>query len=267
MKSRLSSSLFLLALTTSAFANAAPGQLYAGLFGGGGASNHFDGSQFGTAYFFEIQEGPFGVNAFGQIKSKSTYYLGAQLGYEAQARSLHSSAWSLAPAIELEGFTMNKRSLEGTLSNDNVVRLPEHDFNVTYPMNRTVFLANAVFNFSNPCLLVQPYIGFGIGSSIVTISNANSVQVNPPEVGFNHYNSKSSDTNATFAGQVKLGLSYDIIEFVSVFAEYRWLYLANTHYVFGSTVYPNNHVETSPWQVNLNAQRFNLGNIGVRLNW
>ncbi len=266
MNLRLTSSLFLLALTTSAFANPAPGKLYAGLFGGSGWSNHFDGSQFGTAFFVEAQGGPLAVNAFGQLDNKSTFFLGAQLGYQAQEICLHGSAWTVAPAIELEGFAMSNRSFKGTFTNDNILRLPEHDFNVAYPMSRTVFLANAVFNFNNPCLLVQPYIGFGIGSSIVTISDANSAQVNPPEAGINHYNSKSSDTNSSFAGQIKLGLSYDIIEFVSVFAEYRWLYLANTHYVFGSTVYPN-HVETSPWQVNLNAQRYNLGNVGVRLNW
>jgi opacity protein-like surface antigen len=129
-----------------------------------------------------------------------------------------------------------------------------------------VFLANAVFNFNAPCLVVHPYIGFGIGNAVVRVSDATSTQINPPEEGVNHYNASSSDTNSTFAGQIKLGLSYDINKCISLFAEYRWQYLANTHFVFGSTVYPG-HVETSSWQVNLDAQRYNLGNVGIRFNW
>jgi opacity protein-like surface antigen len=92
------------------------------------------------------------------------------------------------------------------------------------------------------------------------------MQVNPPENGINHYNENSSDTNSTFAGQIKLGLNYDINKCVSLFAEYRWLYIANSHFVFGSTDYPT-HVPTSTWEVNLDAQRSHLGNVGVRVNW
>ncbi|MBS0290109.1 MAG: outer membrane beta-barrel protein [Proteobacteria bacterium] len=272
MRLRISSSISLFALTTLAFANYAPiksapitspAKLYVSIFGGGGASNSFNGNQFATAYFLEASGGPLSVDAFGRIDSQNTLFFGAQLGYQTQATPLNfSSQWSLTPGAELEGYYMNKRSFNGTLIN-NTDRLPEHDFHVSYPMRRTVFLANAVLNFNNPCVLVHPYIGLGIGNAIVRISGANATQANPPEAGINHYNKSTSDTNSTFAGQLKLGLSYNITERTSIFAEYRWLYLANTHFVLGSTAYPE-HVPTSSWQVNVNAQRYNLGSVGIR---
>lgn len=266
MKLPISSSICLFSLTTLAFANYTPGKLYLGVFGGGGSSNHFDGSQFATAFLTEAAGGPLAVNAFGQINDHNASFLGVQLGYQAQEICLSaSSEWILAPAVELEGYWMHKSSFDGTLIN-NTARLPEHDFLVTYPMRRTVFLANAVLNFNSPCLLVDPYIGFGIGSAIVRISDASAIQASPPEEGINHYNANPSGTNSTFAGQIKLGLNYNLNECISFFAEYRWLYLANTHFVFGSTVYPT-HAETSSWQVNLDSQKYNLGNVGVRFNW
>lgn len=268
MNLRLSSSLFILTLATSAFADPAPAsnKIYAGVFGGAGWSSNFYGNQHGTVFFLEANGGPLAVNAYGLLKNKSTYFVGAQLGYQANEICLYSSSLSVTPAIELEGYGMNERTFSGRFSNNNYLRTAEHDFDVSYPMSRNVFLVNAVLNFNSDELLVHPYIGFGLGNGIVTIANANSTQTNPSEPGVNHYNTQSSDTNSTFAGQIKLGLSYDIIPCLSVFAEYRWLYLANTHFVFGSTLYPN-HAPTSNWEVNLNSQRYHLGDIGVRMNW
>lgn len=271
MKLRLSASIFLFAFTPLVIANhgtieSPPGKLYIGVFGGGGSSNDIDASQFGTAFYTEAEGGPLSVNAFGQLDSQNVGFFGVQLGYQAQEIFLNcSSQWTLVPAVELEAYSLNKRSFEGDLIN-NTARLPEHDFLDSFPMRRTVFLANAVLSFNNPCLQVHPYIGFGIGNALVKISDANSTQLAPPEEGVNHFNASTSDTNSTFAGQIKLGLSYDIYKCVSVFADYRWLYLASTEFLFGSTVYPT-HVETSSWQVKLDHQKSNLGNVGVRLNW
>lgn len=274
MKLRIFSSIFLFALTTLAFASytptefatvISPGKFYLGAFGGGGSSNNFNASQFGTAFFSEAEGGPLSVNAFGQLNSQSASFFGAQLGYRAPEILLSSfSQWTLGPAAELEGYAMSKSSFNGTLTN-NTERLSAHDFLVSYPMNKTVFLANAVISFNSPCLLVHPYVGFGIGEAVIRISGANATQTNPPEA-VNHYNTNTSDTNSTFAGQIKLGLSYDINKYVSLFADYRCLYLASTHFVFGSTVSPG-HVETSSWQVKLDAQRYNLGNAGVRFTF
>lgn len=265
MKSYISSSILLFALAPLAFASQpAPEKFYLGVFGGGGSSNNFNAKQFGTAFYTELAGGPLAVNAFGQVDNHTVAFFGVQLGHQIQEICL-SSQWMLGLAAELEGYFTNKSSFDGDLSNDTA-RLPEHDFAVSYPMRRDVFLGNAILNFNNSCLLVSPYIGFGIGGAIIRISDADATQVRPPEAGVNHYNSNSSDTSPTFAGQLKLGLNYDITNCISLFAEYRWLYLASTSYVFGSTVYPA-HVATSPWQVKLDAQRYNLGSVGVKFNW
>jgi len=262
MELRISSSILLFALTTPAFAS---GKFYVGAFGGYGSSNNLSASQYGTAYLTEASGGPLAVNAFGQLASKSAAFFGAQLGYNAQEIFINSSSqWTLGPSAELEGYSMSKSTFNGTVIN-STTRVEEHDFAVSYPLNRTVFLANAILSFNNPHLPVHPYIGLGIGNAIVRISGASSTQVNPAENGINHYNSNTGDTKSTFAGQLKFGLSYELNKFVSFFAEYRWLYLASTNFLFGSTVYPS-HVETSNWQVKLGAQRYNLCNIGVRFN-
>lgn len=274
MKLRLSSAICLLGLTTTAFANHAPitsatianpGKIYIGVFGGYGASNKFNAKQFGTAFYTEAEGGPLAVNAFGSLNSESAGFFGAQLGFQApDVLPYPCSPWSLGPAVEFEGYTMGNKTFNADLMNDTT-RLPEHDFSVSYPMSRNVYLVNGVVNFNHPCLLVHPYIGVGIGSAVLRISGADATQISPPEVGVNHYNQSDSDSMSTFAGQLKLGLSYDVNQYVSVFADYRWLYLAGTKFTFGSTVAPG-HVATSSWQVNLDAQRYNMGNIGIRVN-
>lgn len=274
MKLRASSSILLVALTAPAFATTsmeptavtAPGKFYAGIFGGGGSSNSFNSSQFGSVYYPEISGGPLAVNAFGTLGSQSSSFFGAQLGYQAKEILLSSSSqWTLGPAAELEGYSLNNSTFNGTLIN-NTVRSAEQNFAVSYPMSRTLFLANAVLSFNHPRLLVHPYVGFGIGDAIIRISGANATQENPAEVGINHYNADPSDTNSAFAAQIKIGMSYDITKHISVFADYRGLYIASTDFVFGSTVYPATHMETSSWQVNLDAQRYNMGNIGIKFS-
>lgn len=267
MKLRIISSFLLLSLSSLAFAHSpeTSGKCYIGAFGGTGSSNNFNASQLGTVYLFEIQGGPLSVNAVGPLKHHNATFFGAQLGYEAPGISLNASPWSLVPAAELEAYAMSKRSFEGNLINPTS-RLAEQNFSVSYPVRKTVFLANAVLNFDHACLPIHPYVGFGIGTALVRVSGASSIQVSPAEANLNHYNTHSTDTISTFAGQIKLGLNYDIIENLSIFAEYRALYLANTHFLFGSTI-ATNHAETSPWQVKMNAQNYDLGSLGVRLNW
>lgn len=269
MKLKIASSIFLCVLIAPAFASYASKstlpKFYIGAFGGGGSSNTFNVGQFGTAYYAEADGGPLAVNAFGQLGSESSSFFGLQLGYQAPAILLSSSSqWTLGPAVELEGYSMNNSTFQGTIVN-NTTRAPEHNFDVSYPMSRTILLGNAVLNFNTPRFFIHPYIGFGIGDAIIRISGADSTQVSPPEAGVNHYNSNSSDSTSAFAGQIKLGLSYDINNYVSLFADYRWLYLASTDFLFGSTVYTD-HVATSSWQVKMDAQRYNLGNVGIRVN-
>lgn len=269
--------IFLFALSTPVLANhmningpmvnnGLSGQAYLGVFGGGGASTNVDVNQFATAYFTEAAGGPLAVDAFGHTNSQSTWLAGAQVGYQAPEILLTEPAqWGLSPAVELEGYYLGKQTYNATVVN-NTVRLPQHDFDVSYPMETGVFLGNAVLSFNNPSYPIQPYIGVGIGGVLAKISGAVSTQIAPPELDVNHYNAKTNDMTSAFATQVKVGLSYDITKCIALFAEYRWLYIAPMHYTFGSTVYPG-HAATSPWLVKLDSQNYNLGSAGIRFFW
>ena len=100
---------------------------------------------------------------------------------------------------------------------------------------------------------------------MVSISNADALQTSHLEAGINHYkaNDNDNDNDGTFAGQIKVGSTFAINQHFGVFAEYRWLYLAPASYTFGSTVYPT-HVATNAWQVELGAQKYNMGAAGIR---
>ncbi len=267
-KVRLSVGLLLL---TSVAAHAMPygaqGQLYLGAFGGGGSSNTFQANQFATALFTEASGGPFAVNAFGHAQSHSVWLAGGQMGYQVPEIVVNafSTAFALVPAAELEGYYLGNGSYKANNVN-NTTRLPQHKFRVTYPQSTAVFLTNAQLGFNLPYLCsFHPYLGLGIGGGILSISSAKSAQIAPAEPGINHFNARASDSAPAFAGQVKVGLSYEISKCASLFAEYRWLYLSSTHYTFGSTVYTG-HAVTTSWLVKLGHQEYNMGTVGIRFN-
>lgn len=245
----------------------APGKVYVGVFGGGGKSSSIDISQYATAFFEEAVGGPLAVNIFGETDKRSRGFLGAHVGYQWPEILLSSNLLAaIVPAFELEGFYLGKTTFKGHEVNNDTYRLPEHNFNVTYPMKARVFLTNALINFNLGNLTrLHPYVGGGIGGALISINHAQAIQIAPPELGINHYNASTSDREATFAGQVKTGLNVDITKNIAVFAEYRWLYLASGNFPLGSTVYPN-HAPTSGWLVKLGSQTYNMGAVGLHLS-
>lgn len=245
---------------------AATEKVYFGIFGGGGASNHVNINQYGTAFFSEAVGGPLAVNAFGQTNSRSAGMVGGHIGYQWGDIFLNSlnSQTSLSPAIELEGYYLGKSSFTGHEINNDTTRLPEHDFLVTYPISTGVFLANTVLNFNSASYANwHPYIAGGIGAAVLSISHADALQTSPLEANVNHYNGNTNDRVAAFAAQTKVGLNFAFSEHLSVFAEYRGLYIANSSFTFGSTVYPT-HAPTSSWNANLGSQFYNMGAGGIR---
>lgn len=238
---------------------------YVGVFGGEAKMNSLDFSQLGTAYFTEAEGGPLSVNASGDSKSDSTSMYGAHIGFIWPHDHVDGS-FSISPAIELEGYTMDDIKIEGdAINNTNPMRLPEHDFYDSYPIKSNVFLVNAVFNV-NYYEKFTPYVGIGIGSGVESISNATSTQVDPPEENINHYNSDGDSTAVAFAVQPKIGARFNLTDHIHIFAEYRYLYLSDTSYTFGSTVYPT-HAETSPWDTKIDSQHYNMGVIGAELSF
>lgn len=239
-------------------------RLYIGAFGGGIYSNSNKVSQYGTAYFSELTSiGPLSVIGEGHLNKTSTGFGGAQIGYEWS--NPVCSGWSLDPAGELEVFFF-KHKKKGHLINQTVNGLPEHDFADSFHMNSSVILANVVLSINNDCLFgFSPYVGGGIGATRISLHKADSFQVEPVEAGINHFNSKRDDSSWAFAAQAKAGLRYNFCQRFHIFAEYRYLYVDASNYIFGATNYPT-HVPTSPWNVKVRDIHYNAFAIGVQFD-
>lgn len=238
-------------------------RLYVGAFGGGIYSNSLKVSQFGTAFFPEDIIGPLSVIAEGRLNKTSRGFGGVQVGYEWSKPCF--SNWSLATAGELEAFFFDSRK-KGHLINHTVTGLPEHDFFDSFHMNSSVILANAVFSLNSDCLFgFSPYVGGGIGATRISLNRANSLQVEPLEAGINHFNSRRSDSSWAFAAQAKVGLRYNFCQMFHIFAEYRYLYIDASNYIFGATNYPT-HVPTSPWNVRVKNGNYNAFAIGLQFD-
>lgn len=269
------SAMAALALLTGSLAQAgtmgpvAPeqGKLYVGAFGGGGSLDRGSLYQNGTAFFTEAEGGPLAVDAFGRFNSNSVWVAGGHIGYLWPALMNSSgSSFTLSPAAELEGFYIGGNTLTGHDLNNNTTRLPEHDFLVTYPADTGVFLVNSILNINHASLgRFHPYAGLGAGLAVISISGATSTQMAPPEAGLNHYNAGQDDTNVAFAAQPKVGVSVQFNPSVSLFAEYRFIYLSATGFTFGSTVYPN-HAPTTSWNAKIGSQYYNLGTVGIQFD-
>ena len=105
-----------------------------------------------------------------------------------------------------------------------------------------------------------------MGAAITSVSKADSAQYSPgaPELSpyINHFNSNTNASSSSFAAQAKVGIRAEIFDQISVFAEYRYLYVSATNYTFGSTVYPGIHSQTSVWDSHFSASNFHSGVLG-----
>ncbi|WP_424958750.1 hypothetical protein [Hyphomicrobium sp. 1Nfss2.1] len=129
--------------------------IYVGVFGGGGYGSSTDITQRGTAYFIEAQGGPLAVNANGSTGGGGVGFVGGQVGYEFSRNAL------MLPAFEIEGFYLASGTRQGIVESPND-RLGEHNFDDSFKVNNTVFLANMVVSFQTSYYGLTPYIGGGI---------------------------------------------------------------------------------------------------------
>jgi opacity protein-like surface antigen len=220
----------------------------------------------GTAFFTEAVGGPLAVEGRGRSRGNSAGFGGVQIGYEWSQDPFHIGCtnWNITSAAEIEAYFYS-HTKKGDLINPTD-RLPEHDFLNSFPMHMRVFLLNGVFTLNNDCFVnFSPYVGGGIGAANIHIRNAESLQVSPPEIGIDHFNSKRSDSAWAFAAQAKAGLRYNLCERLHIFAEYRFSFVDSSSYIFGSTVYPD-HVPTSPWNVDIKKICYNAFAIGIQFD-
>jgi len=239
---------------------APPGRgIYVGVFGGGGCSSISNVTQLGNALFLPSAGGPLDVHASGSSDNRGVGLVGLQIGHEWSGGS-EGYGWGLLPAVEFEGYYL-AGTQRADLDNPGT-RLGEHEFVDTFPMDNAVFLTNVVLSFQTPSKALTPYIGGGIGAACISISGADSSQVNPPEAGVNHFNSGPDSSSWGFAAQAKAGLRIALTDHIYVFAEYRYLYVGSTTYIFGSTVYPT-HTPTTDWTVHFNDMSHHMGVGGI----
>jgi hypothetical protein len=246
--------------------SAATGDIYLAIFGGAGGADNVTLKQKST-FFMNDANRPIAVDARGKSGYDSAWLIGGHVGYQWLPRTINhlDAKWTVAPATELEGYYLNS-TLKGSKIDNETIRLVDHEFISTYPMDIGVFLINAVFNFNYADKEnLHLYIGAGIGTAITSVSRATSIQTIPvdPIDGINHYNSDPNDSGITFAAQPKVGLAFNLNETTNLFIEYRLLYTAIGKYIFGSTVNQLHHV-SSPWDVSIGSHFYNLGTVGIQ---
>lgn len=246
---------------------AAPaGHTYVSVFGGGGCSSISNVTQSGVALFADppASIGPLVVHATGSSENRGVGLVGLQIGHEFGGSE--KGCWGLVPAIEGEGYYLT--GTQKAHVEDVNTRLPEHNFDVTMPMDNWALLANVVINVQTPSHTFTPYFGAGIGTANISISGADSEQVGPPEANVNHFNSGPNSSAWGFAAQAKVGLKANLTDRLYVFGEYRYLYVSSTNYLFGPTVYSiPPHVPTSNWSVQFNDMSHHLGVAGIGLRF
>jgi opacity protein-like surface antigen len=170
----------------------------------------------------------------------------------------------LLPALEIEGFYL-ANTQRAKLDNPGP-RLPEHQFDDTFPMHNGVFLANAVLSFRTSYPGITPYIGAGVGAARIAINGADSAQISPPESGINHFNSGPDSSAWGVAAQAKAGVRFALGDRAYVFGEYRYLFVGSTDHTFGPTVYPT-HAPTTAWTVHFNDMSYHLAAGGIGFNF
>lgn len=243
-------------------------RLYIGGFGGWLFPDSARATQIGNAFFDEDAGGPLTVFANGRVKGSSTGFGGVQVGYEWSkcVSNCDCPSWAIAPALEAEAVFYSHKRKGHLFSDVDFTRLEEHDFYDSFRANTTVLLGNVVLSLNNSLFggALIPYVGGGIGAARLSLHSAKSFQVQPPEEGINHFNSRTNDSAWTFAAQAKAGLRYKIFDSLQVFVEYRYLYIDSSNYIFGPTIYHTQHVPTSAWNVKLRNLQYNAVSLGLQ---
>ncbi len=238
--------------------------LYVSAFGGGGSMmSGVDLVQLATALYDTDHGGPIPVNAKGSSKSSSFWLVGGNIGYNWFTKPLNLTGFNVSPSIELEGLYIGQHTIKGPHQNNKSSTLPKHIFKLTLPTDIGAALVNMVFDFSHQnCPKLHGYLGLGWGAAVVSISKAKAIQTTPPE-SVNHFSGDPSDSCIAFVAQPKIGMLFDCNSTISLFAEYRFLYISDTDYQFGSTV-ATGHVATTNWLLKMGSQLMNIGVVGIR---
>lgn len=237
--------------------------VYTSVFGGGGSMmSGVDLVELATALYDTSLGGPIAVNAKGSSKSSAFWLVGGNIGFNWFTKPLNQTGINVSPSIELEGLYIGQHKIIGPHQ-----VFPDHIHQLSFPTDIGIGLVNMVFDFSHKnWSKYHGYVGVGWGAAVVSISNAKATQISPAEPGINHFSGDSKDSGLAFAVQPKIGLLFDCNSRISLFAEYRFIYLSGSDYQFGSTVATGDlhHVVTTDWTVKIGSQLLNIGVVGLR---
>lgn len=252
--------------------------LYLGVFAGGGGVEDSSVSQSAIAYSragvaggkatYDLQ-----VNSQGTMQTDTAAFGGFHVGYEFSEIPF-AQDWAVRPAVEFEGYYL-KTEQSGYLTNGQVeptvgnlkYSLPAntHTFKESMDLDVGVMLLNGVLSFKTPWSdHIFPYIGGGVGANISAKRSVVSTQLTPVyESTINHFNADDNGSRSGFAAQAKAGIRAEVMDHVSVFAEYRYLYASESNYTFGPTFYPLEHAQTSEWNNHFSSLNVHSGVLGV----
>ena len=243
---------------------------YLGLFGGGGTLSSNSIEQTGVS-FGQGGRADTNVGAKGTSGNTGASMGGAHIGYEFGGWNLggKESGWTLNPAAEIEGYYLGSNPSAYAV---NPLASFKHNFSIKMPIDAGVLLANTVLSFKTPYSKnITPYFGGGIGGATLSASGASSEQLTPAEAGLNHFNTSPNALSSAFAASAKAGLRAEVYNHFSLFAEYRYLFINSSSYHFGNTNgasqgFPNHNV-TTPWNVNLGSQNYNMAIAGFEYSF
>ncbi len=169
---------------------------YFGLFGGG--SFDYDVDSAGSRNLLSEQDG-------------TGWFIGAEIGYQFR------TAFPVRPAFEVELFYMSDKA-----NSANATSVLTNDFysinlmaNFILALDLTDYRDDIGF-FAN----LHPYIGGGLGAAY---TNADSSLVSGTGDGL----TLGSSSKISFAYQIFAGLEVDLSDYVSIYGEYRRLWIDN----------------------------------------
>ena len=253
---------------------------YAGIFGGSATIDTSSVTQSTTIYNRAGTGGSqqtydLSVESQGNIKNDTTGLGGIHAGYEFSEVPFGQSGWGVKPAVEVEGYYIRTTGQEGYLTNPQVepavgnsaYNLPAgtHTFKESFDLDIGVMLLNGILSFKTPWSdSIFPYVGGGVGANISARRKVVSTQLTPVyEPTFNHFNGDDNGSRSGFATQGKAGVRAKIMDHLSLFAEYRYLYSSESNYVFGPTFYPVEHPRTLDWTNHFSSVNVHSGVLGL----
>ncbi|ACD82427.1 hypothetical protein [Candidatus Methylacidiphilum infernorum] len=199
--------------------------LYAGLYGGAG---YMDTNNYNSNF----SSGLFGN---GQLGGNWQWVGGVKVGYQWKGwelgDNLSGKGWYLMPAAEFDGFYIgNSQSGSGfTGVATGPMTIAAASTNTGMQLNMGIMTINGLIKLVTPWKFV-PYIGMGVGGYYLSASN-----ISQSVAGHGIVNGAST-TDGGFVFTPIAGSEYYLTKELSVFVEFKFLYMNNPILNYGTAI-------------------------------